>query len=135
MSDTDLDREELSAEDAALVRLVDEAWRAPRMSAARRVAFQERLDERVATRNRQDRVRRLAGLGAVAAALGALGVVALVPHGGIPLWTPAPTAETARLAAADRGDAILSLTVDDGLTSEESDLPDEYAAIASLFVD
>jgi hypothetical protein len=136
VSELDRDREELSPEDEALVRRIEEAWRAPAMSPSRRVAFRERLDARVAARGGRDRVRRL---GVAALATAGAAVLALVMLAGpdqpvVPGAAPAAPAPTAR-SVSERGEAILSLTVEEALASDEPELPADYAAIASLLGD
>jgi hypothetical protein len=122
------------AEERFVARVAD-AYRARPQSAQARVAFQARLDARIARRRTRLTLRALAG--AVAAAAAAWVVVAglgsgdrvaelRVARAGDPL-----PAGSSRTATAE--EAILSLSAED--EGEEESLPDDYAAIADLFLD
>jgi hypothetical protein len=128
---------ELTRADQRFVARVADAWRAAPLSAERRVAFQARLDARIASRRAALPLRALAG--AVAAAAAVWLVVAGLGSGErdgelriARADDPRPVAtESARAATAE--EAILELSAEDD--GEDESLPDDYAAIASLFLD
>lgn len=150
--DTVEDRDALRPEDESLVRRVAEAWRAPEQTPAERVAFQRRLDARLAKQTRGPSarwLRPLAGAAVLAAgiALALLavtgrgvrdaGTIATAPVPVAPAPSPAPATDSAR------GEAIYALATEDDDTEDAAAasagsleaLPDDYVAIASLFVD
>jgi hypothetical protein len=123
---------ELSPADERLVRRIDAAWRAPAASPERRVAFQRRLDERIAASRGLWGRHRLASA-AMAAGVALLAVAAYVVGQRAPVQ--APRAVATAVEASARGEAIFALATEDVYASAEDDLPDDYVAIASLLVD
>lgn len=115
----DRDRPDLSPEDRIFVRRIAEGYAPPRMPAARRVAFQEALDARL------DRLRTpwrpLVGAASAAA---------------LALWLAFPaTFAPEPLGVASRpGEAEALLTLLDDQPEPEVDLPPDYLAIESLFL-
>lgn len=143
---------ELSPADARLVSRIEESYRAPERLPAARVAFQDALDARLA-RGRgglvaAGRARAFAGV----AAVGALGVLAWAIFAGLgagdalePDRNVAQRSSTPVVVAmAESGgiepanfeatpeEALLALS-EDG-TESLGELPDDYEAIASLFL-
>jgi hypothetical protein len=131
----DPDAPVLARAEQRFVAHVAEAYRASPQSVEQRVAFQARLDARIARRRILPRLRMLAGA-AVAAAAAWLVVMGLGwdPRGELRVaraGDPRPAAaESTRASAAE---AILSLSADED--DEDESLPDDYAAIADLFLD
>ena len=114
-------RDELTPDEQRFVTRVAGAYQAPQRSPARSAAFQRTLEERVA------RPRAARWLPAFAGAI-AVAVLAWLAIGvGI---EPSMPGEQARIATAE--EAILALSADE--ESEEEALPEEYVAIASLFL-
>ena len=143
---------ELSPADARLVSRIEESYRAPERLPDARVAFQEALDARLA-RSRGGlvalgRARAFAGV----AAVGALGVLAWTIFAGLGAGdalesgriaeerSSAPVVVAmAELASREPADfeatpeeALLALSADG--TEVLYELPDDYEAIASLFL-
>jgi hypothetical protein len=134
---TDTDREtgarapvELDPADERLVRRIDAVWRAPAQTPERRVAFQRRLDARIAASGGGG--VRWPVLAATAAAGALLAVAAFVALERAPIEAP-PVAVTPS-EAAESGEAIFALATEDMRAEGEDDLPDEYVAIASLVI-
>ena len=114
-------RDEMTPEERRFVARVAGAYQAPPRSPARSAAFDRVLEERLSRPRAPRWIPALAG--AVAAAAIAWLAVGVGLDG-------APT-ETAQVATAE--EAILALSADE--ESEEEALPEEYVAIASLFLD
>ena len=124
---------ELTREEQRFVARVADAYRAPPLSAARRAAFHAQLDTRIA----RPRSARL--FPALAGALGAAALAWLVLAGpGSEFRNVEEEPRTARVAApapaavATAEEAILALSADEEI--EDESLPEEYVAIASLFL-
>jgi hypothetical protein len=139
MTDTrppaDPDAPELARSEHRFVARVAGAYRARPQSPAERVAFQARLDARIARPRGVTPLRALAGAAAAAAAvwLVVAGLGSEEPAGELRVaraGDPVPAAASGRASAAE---AILSLSSEDD--SEDEPLPDDYAAIADLFLD
>jgi hypothetical protein len=117
---------ELTREEQRFVARVADVYHTPPLSPSRRVAFQTQLDARIARRGGARLFPALAG------ALGAAALTWLVLVG---LGSPTDKLEgeppTARAATAE--EAILALSADEEI--EDESLPEEYVAIASLFLD
>jgi hypothetical protein len=113
-------RDELTPEERRFVARVAGAYQAPPGPPSRAAAFDRVLEERLARPRAARWIPALAG----AAAAAAIAWIAV----GVGL-DRAPT-ETAQVATAE--EAILALSADE--ESEEEELPEEYVAIASLFL-
>ena len=134
---SDPEQTEPSEGEAGFIRRLTELSQAPKADAARRVAFQAELDRRLARRPRRFVLPALAGALATAAVL----ALALRPD----VMQPAAAerraeaeAKVSRLARAQPRattsvEALLALASEDDDTTDAS-LPDEYIAIASLFL-
>jgi len=133
----DPEQPEPSENEAGFIRRLAELSQAPEADAARRVAFQAELDRRLARRPRRFVLPALAGALATAAALAlSLGADGVRPadaqrRTGIeanmsriaPVQPRATTSVEALLALASEGD-----------DTTDASLPDDYIAIASLFL-
>jgi hypothetical protein len=132
---TDPDAQVLTRADARFIARVGDAYRARPPSAEQRVAFQAGLDARIARRRWVFRLRALAG--AVAAAAAAWLVVAGLGSGDrsgeLRIARAGDPRAVSGSAGATAEEAILSLSAED--ESEDESLPDDYAAIADLFLD
>jgi len=126
----------LTRDEARFVARLAEAYAPPEPTPADRVRFQARLEERLARADRRAPWRWLVpatlALAAVAIVSTQLrvGDVATTP----PLATTTPLATTARLddaALASEGETLLALVIGNG-ANDESALPEDYQAIASL---
>lgn len=126
-NDPGLDRDE-----QAFVRRVAELYTAPETSASRRVAFNARLEERLARRQRWSWRPALASAVAAVAlavlAVGRLGGPAVSPGTGAAGRPPAVAAD-----AETPERALLALAAE-GAPDQEEELPEDYLAIESLFL-
>ena len=113
-------RDELTDEEQRFVARVAGAYQAPPRSPAQSAALQRAIEARVARRSVERWLPALAGA-LVAAAIAWLAI-------GVGRETPS---EEAQIASAE--EAILALSADE--ESDEEALPEEYLAIASVFLD
>jgi hypothetical protein len=126
-----------SEADAGFIRRLAELSQAPKADAARRVAFQAELDRRLARRPRRFVLPALAGALATAAVL-VLSLRSDVVQPAEAERRAGIAAKVSRIApaqpsAATSVEALLALASEgDGAT--DASLPDEYIAIASLFL-
>jgi hypothetical protein len=137
--DTDSARDDeigLAADEEAFVRRVADAFAPPPRTAAQRVAFQARLEERLEVEGRPR--RWVWGLAALAAA--ALAAVVLPMVFGREVEAPvvqttiaSGSGPAATGAEAAQEDAILAIVVDSEVASDAT-LPEDYQAIASVFL-
>jgi hypothetical protein len=123
-----------TAAEQDFVRRLAEVYAPPPRTAAQRVAFQAKLDERLRQEGRRSRLRF--GLVAVASAAAALLVLRALPERKLlaPVGVPeiAESAPT-RAAAGPQEEAILALSIGAETTTDEA-LPAEYEAIAGVFL-
>jgi hypothetical protein len=134
---SDPEQTEPSAGEAEFIRRLAELSQAPKADAARRVTFQVELDRRLARRPRRFVLPALAGALATAAVL----ALSLRPDVVQPVEAERSAGiavEVSRIARVQpRGatsvEALLALASEGDDTTDPS-LPDEYTAIASLFL-
>ncbi len=127
----------LDRDDAAFVRRIEESYRPEQLSPSRRVAFRAALDARI----HRTPTRELWTVLATASAI-ALALVLLRVSGGpiVPTGAPAPVVAhaTSRDPGAAAGDDTMLLALamsDDSDDENDASLPDDYAAIADLFLE
>lgn len=132
MSPTTPERPDLTPEEERFVRRVADVYQSPPLSPARRVAFGRALEERVARAQ-----RRRGGPALVAGAVVAASALLLFAVMRSPEGEPAPRValgETAGAGAtATPEEAILALATE-SVADRDASLPDDYAAIESLFL-
>jgi len=125
----------LTADEEALVRRVADAFAPPPRTAAQRVAFQARLEERLETQGRSR--RWVWGLAALAAAALAAVVLPMVlgrkAEGPLQTTIASGSGPAATGAETAQEDAILAIVVDSEVASDAT-LPEDYQAIASVFL-
>lgn len=122
-------------DDARLVERVRDAWSPAPLTPARRAAFDAGLERRLERRRRRLGRWPALGAGLAAASLAALLLVRseTTPPAPAPIAATEPMAEDTTLLAAD---LLYSSTEDVGeLEADDAGLPDEYAAIAGVFLD
>jgi hypothetical protein len=132
----DLERQ-LDRDDADFVRRIEESYRPPELSPSRRVAFREGIDARI-----QRRPTRGLWTAAVASVAIALTLVVLRATEG-PTTTstalPPPvvaTGDSGRASGDDTMLVALAMSGDvDGDDEDDASLPEDYAAIADLFLE
>ncbi len=133
------DTVELEREERAFVERLASEYRAPRLSPARQVAFRQELDRRIGAR-----VQRWQWISGAAVAAGVAAVL-LVSRGDVSSVEQEPVKVARELdspAAAQMSSASTQTTPEEALFSlafeplsdETADLPDDYEAIASLFL-
>ncbi|MCP4004829.1 MAG: hypothetical protein GY725_11585 [bacterium] len=122
---------ELTPEEAAFVERLRGGYTPEPMSPARRVTFREELDARLTRRTLGWR----APLGAVLAASAALALWFAVPNVIEQPGLGAPLSETASAQSIEEVLLTLSASALDETESDNAELPDDYAAIASLLLD
>jgi hypothetical protein len=124
------DRPDLTPEEGAFVRSIASFYTAPQPSAAERVAFNAKLEQRVARRRT---AWRRAPAFAGAAVVAALGVFVLARA---TVVTPRPgeiSSSFASAASTTAESAILALATDSPEEPEEA-LPEDYLAIEDVFL-
>ncbi len=125
----------LASDDEAFVRRVADAYAPSPRTAAQRVAFQAKLEERLQAEGRSR--SWMWGVAAVATAAAAFFLLSEAldsqieepsPQQAIAISKPLPTGHEEA-----QEDAILAIVIDPDATSEEV-LPEDYQAIASVFL-
>jgi hypothetical protein len=136
------DDAKLALDDAQLVSRIEQHYRVPERAPAQRVAFQQALDERLARdRSGLGWSAALAGFAGVAAlclvAWGVLGSLESAPApdaAGTSIVQQAPTALDSMAPTSDVTPEEALLALSEGATETLDELPDDYQAIASLFL-
>ena len=117
---------DLSSEDTVFVEEIERAYQPPAMNAARRTAFDARLEERL-----QEREPRSFWPAA------AMGMASAAAIGALALWfnvtSPIETTEVASTETLE--DALLVLIEPADRIGRDDSLPEDYEAIASLFLE
>jgi hypothetical protein len=136
MHPKDPDRPALERDDARLVARVQDAWAPEPLTSARRAAFDAGLQERIERRQRRLGLWPALGAGLVAASIAAL--VLVREETAVAPTTTVVAAADARVgtATAWAADVLYASGQDDEEREADDDgLPDEYAAIAGVFLD
>jgi hypothetical protein len=127
MSTPTPDRPDLTREEEEFVRKLAGTYVAPELSPQERIAFHARLEERIGRRHRFEHWRPVFAGAAIAAALA---VLVFARSGTV---SPPPGPAAVNVASTTAENVILALATG-APEGQEKELPEDYLAIADVFL-